>query len=130
MYAAPGKRLARNPSQGEIEGRTLSNFTFCPYTTAVPADDALHGSQPDACTRKIAHAMQSLKRSKELIRVGHVKACPIIVYEKGLGSVRKHPCAELDLRRIALGGKLPGITKQVLHDDPQQARIPLRRQLR
>ena len=44
-------------------------------------DDTLHGRQADAGSRKIPGVMQPLKRQKQLVGIGHVKAGAVIAHE-------------------------------------------------
>src|SRR2546428_3011518 len=70
-----GRRSARScplPAfvEREVERRPSIHFAFRPDASAVTADDALYGRQPDAGPLEFIHRMQPLKCAEELRRVG------------------------------------------------------------
>jgi hypothetical protein len=57
--------------------------------------------------------MEALKGPKELVGIGHVKACPIIPDEHHQCPVRFDELAHLNARLGTLGRELPGIAQQI-----------------
>lgn len=75
-------RFRRARWKREIKSGSLSNHCMRPDTPAVPVNNALHGSQPDAGTFKFGARMQALERAKELVGIGHVESHSIVAHKK------------------------------------------------
>src|SRR5712692_6577178 len=82
-------------SQGEIEGCPVVHGTLGPGATPVPMDDPLHRGQSDPGTRELVHPVQPLKRTKQLIGMGHVKPDPVIAHKVRRGAAIPG-CTKLD----------------------------------
>lgn len=86
-----------------------------------PAD----GCETDAATGKFGGQVQALEGNKKLVCIGHVETRSIIADKKHRQACSIGLLADGDVGCSTPGGELPGIAKQVFHQYPYQARIPL-----
>ena len=68
---------------------------LCPYLSAKPVDDALHGGESDAGPFKFLAAVHSLEGAEQFARVGHVETRAVVADKVSL-SVTMIRNAELD----------------------------------
>src|SRR6202162_1126400 len=67
--------------QGKVKRRAFIHFGFRPDPATMFANDALHGSQSNACAFEIFGPVQTLKDAEQLVFILHVEADPVVSYE-------------------------------------------------
>jgi len=87
----------------------------------VPEDDSFDSREPNAGAFVVT-AMQALKNGKQFIFVGHIKAGAVVFDVEGL-FVANSDFAQFNMGEWLLVCIFPGITQQVLQNNPQQVRI-------
>src|SRR5688572_5616082 len=66
------------PSEGEVDRRSVVLGAFGPDTTTVARDDAVHGCEAHARPLELRSRMQALERLEQLVHVSHIEAHPVI----------------------------------------------------
>src|SRR6185437_14812662 len=94
----------------EAECRSFAHDAFSADAPAVAIDDSLYRCQPDPSAGELLVRMQALESAKQLVRIGHVEAGPVIA-DKKLSRAILANRAELDPRAVAFGGEFPGIAQ-------------------
>src|SRR4029077_3640505 len=93
-----------------------------PNLSAMPVDDALHGSKSDAGAWKLLYGVQALEGPEKAVRIARVDPGAVVAHEKRM-LLFFRASAEFDPGSRMAGGVLPGITQQVFHRRAQQLRI-------
>ena len=75
-------------SKCKIKRRSLLHRTFGPDPPAMTMNDALHGHQANAGTRKLSSSMQALKSAEEFVGVGHVETGAVVTHEIGCPALK------------------------------------------
>src|SRR6266481_1404848 len=111
--------------KGEVERRAMIHLALRPDASAVPADDALHGRQPDSCALEFRRRMQALKHAEQLRRIRHVEAGPVVTDEirQWLSRLRNGP--ELFACARHLGSELQRVSQKVLEQDAHEPAVPI-----
>src|SRR5579863_873281 len=65
-------------TQCEVESGPLPHCAFGPHTPPVPVDNALDRSQPNPGAWEVRLSVQSLKRGKQLVRLGRIETGPVV----------------------------------------------------
>src|SRR5438445_9608710 len=109
-------------SQGEVERRATIDGGLGPDPTAVPGDNAADGGQAHAGTLEFGRGVQTLEHPKQLVRVLHVEAGPVVPDQEDPLSVPSDRC-EFDPGPRLVCGVLPTVAEQVLENPSQQPRV-------
>src|ERR1043166_6415717 len=95
-------------AEREVEGGAVVGGGVGPDPAAVAVDDARGGREADAGAVEVGRAVQAVERREQLVGARRVEAGAVVADE-----VRAGEGAELDPRRVALGGELPGVAQEV-----------------
>src|SRR3546814_20500321 len=94
--------------------RSTRTDTLFPYTTlfrsAVAVYDPVDRGQADAGPGKIRRAVQTSKRGKQFVGIGHVKTGPIIAYVE-YGHIIVNVMPKFNHGMAGLAGDFPGIAE-------------------
>src|SRR5512135_1704385 len=74
--------LMRRPPKSEIKRCALVDLCFRPDLAAVPADNPLHGSQPDPGTLKFRGCVQALENAKQLACIRRIEPGTVVPNKK------------------------------------------------
>ena len=89
----------------------------------MPVNDALYGRQADSSAFIFVDTMQPLKRTKQLVGIGHIKSRAVIAYRINVTPVLRHG-SDLDACRVGSAREFPGIPQQIFECDPDQMFVP------
>src|SRR4029078_3952415 len=102
--------------QREVEGRARAGKAVGPDPAAVALGDPRHGREADARAGVLGLGVQALEHAEQLVAIRHVEPGAVVAHEVGDRAVGGG-LAELDPRRAALRGELPGVAEQVIERD-------------
>src|SRR5690606_10774914 len=117
-----GRDVRLVPRQGEPEHRAAVDLALGADGAAVALHDALDRGKADTVPAEALLVMQALERAEQLADVLLVEAGTVVADVEG--AVLLLP--ELDPRRLAPVGELPGVAEQVLQQVAQQGGVALR----
>lgn len=97
----------------KVKCRTAVNRTLSPDAAAVPVNDPLDGRQSHPSSGEIILIVKALEGAKKSIGVSWVESGTVVSNVVSEPPVMTR-FAKLDTSGFTLGGKFPGVAKQVL----------------
>jgi hypothetical protein len=84
----------------------------------MPVNDAANISQADAGAVEFIGSMESLKDSKELVGISHIKSYPVIAYKHHCFLLARLAASDFDGGLRSRAGKFNGIADEIHKDLP------------
>jgi hypothetical protein len=104
--------------QRKIKRCALVHRAFRPYSPTVPANDPLHRSQSDPCSRELAIVVETLKNAEQAGGIRGLESRTVVTNKKGRNPVALCS-AEFDKRAFRFELNFQASPSRFLKGDPQ-----------
>lgn len=110
--------------KGEVEGRAVADRAFRPDAPAVTLDDSPRRREANSVTGELVARVKTMEGTEQLLCVRHIETRAVVTNVEGrLFGIHS---ADLNSRRGALAGELPGVANEIFEKHAHEAWIGIR----